>query len=758
MKTAIPYLLVIFVIAVILDILLVRGMQKYRKLKKETANTDGNLKVSKFELFKQAFFGDTLKHNQVDAIKKRPASRQFMSFALEWLLIIAIAYFYCGDVLLDFDASKLQQTGEHSPSATLPFLAEIGLPCYGEIPLWNPYMLTGFPHVGDFLGHFWHPVSTIPIMLWGAIIGMKVSIFLAFVLAGLGQWTFAYILRLQRIFRLWSAILFMLSGGLALLWRVGWYELLLGAAWFPWCFALYIHALRKHTLPSIFFMSIAIFMVISTGGGYYPFYLLGCLMTLLLVMFLPATTEERYKQVRTTALMLFFSAALCAVIILPYIDVYRNYGRDVPIDSMQKFSQPIEYGLMNYVIYTPEWFHSGILGAAGGWNWFYIGWLPVAAFAFIPLAWGQASRLRKPIFISGVLFVMLMMWFANRFTPFEKVFDWFPYLYNLRFPNRLLIIATSPLLILSALGLEHAFRLSKVMVKGIKLVYSPSGKKSRMMFAHLLVTLLWILVLISQTKPVFDVNQTFAFIEQSINPKPLAVLNWLKDYDKSLYYVNIGGGVVYWEWTAAAFQLEMPMINFLYSRHLRTQDMQRSADSPFIAKAKYQISLANEPAPPNSMKLREFDGIIVWRVPDALPYAFSTQPELAQLYTKLTTDKINPIKVHLNGPNQVIVTGGPSQAEDVLVVLMSYFPGWKLLVDGQPAELTPINGYLGVKMLPGNHTYKFYFLPIKFIIGAIISSVTFLFMLVVLFFSPIQLAIQKISRQRTSEVLPNATS
>ena len=61
---------------------------------------------------------------------------------------------------------------------------------------------------------------------------------------------------------------------------------------------------------------------------------------------------------------------------------------------------------------------------------------------------------------------------------------------NLRFPNRLLIIATSPLLILSAQGLEHAYRLSKTWVKNLKLVYSPSGKRRSVLSVHYLVTLL----------------------------------------------------------------------------------------------------------------------------------------------------------------------------------------------------------------------------------------------------------------------------
>lgn len=702
---------------------------------------------------------NTIAASQTDS-RSSINGRRFLSsrlalFALEWLLIVLIAYTYSGKLLLNFDANKLQQTGEHNESATLPLLAEIGLRRYGEIPLWNPYMLTGFPHVGDFLGHFWNPVSTIPVMIWGGINGMKVSIFLSFIVAGLGQWLFAYVLRLRPAFRLWSAILFMISGGLAMLWRVGWYELLVGAAWFPWCFALYVHAVERRTWLAIFFASGAIFMVISTGGGYYPIYLLGCTAALFVVMFLRAVPAERFAVLRTSALVVLASAALCAVILLPYLDGYRYSGRDVSPDKLQNASQPIQYALINYVVHTTDWFNESVLGTAGGWNWFYIGWLPVAALAMIPLAFSQSRRHRWPILISGILFLVVVMWFSNQFSPFKKIYEWIPFLYNLRFPNRLLIIAASPLLILAALALEHTYRLSKIWVKNLKLVYAPSGKKPNVFSAHYIVTLLWILGLISTTMAVYKTNKGFTFADQNLSTKSFAALRWLKEYDKSLYYVNIGGGVIYWDWTPAAYSLEMPVINFLYSRHLRTQEQQRAEGSPFIAQAKYQISLADQPVAENAEQIREFDGIMVWRIPYVLPYAFSVQPQMIQDYSTVTVDHVNAINVRLNGTNQVIAKGAPNQEGDVLVVLMSYYPGWKLLIDGKPAQLTPYNGYLGAKMLPGEHSYVFYFLPTQFIVGASISALTLGLMLVVVLSPSLRAAINSLRRTRPSSTYPN---
>ncbi|HEX6270892.1 MAG TPA: hypothetical protein VFZ43_11690 [Anaerolineales bacterium] len=691
--------------------------------------------------------------NTIEPIARKPLISRLTSktsrltaFALEWLFIILLAYFYSGKTLLNFDAAKLQQTGEHNESATLPLLAEIGLWRYGEIPLWNPYMLAGFPHVGDFVNHFWNPVSTVPIMVWGGINGMKVSIFLTFIIAGLGQWLFAYIMGLRRMFRVWSAILFMTSGGLALLWHVGWYELLLGAAWFPWCFGLYWRTLQRYTLTSVFMTSVAIFMVISTGGGYYLVYLIVSLAVLTLIALLRVKSVERLAQIRTAALVMVCSAALSAIVIVPYVDAFRYTARDAAPDTLQYFSQPIQYGLINYVIHTPEWFRTNVLGTASGWNWFYIGWLPIAALAFVALAFSRSPRQRWPMLISGILFLVLIMWFANRFSPFKQVYEWIPYLYTFRFPNRLLVIATSPLLILSAQALEYAYRVSKVGVRDFRLVYAPPGKSPTNLSAHHLVTLLWILGLITTTKAVYEVNRDFAFVDQNLNTKSFAVLQWLKRYDPSLYYVNIGGGVIYWDWTPAAYTLEMPMINFQYNRRLLSQDRQRSDPSPFFARAKYQISLADQPVPESSQQLREFEGIFVWYIPDTLPYAFSVEPTLIQEYSKLTPDQVTEVKARINGPNQIIVEGTPAQDGNALVVLASYYPGWRLLIDGQPALVTPYNGYLGTKMLPGEHSYVFYFRPTQYIVGAIVSVVTLILMATSVFAAPFRGAVSRLRK------------
>jgi hypothetical protein len=241
-----------------------------------------------------------------------------------------VGYFYASATLLDFDARRLQQTGEHSEGATLPNLTEIGLVRYGVIPLWNPYMMTGFPYAGDLISNLYNPIATIPVLLWGGVSGMKVSVFLALVVAGLGQWALGFVLGLRSPMRLWSALLVMLSGGLGLFWRVGWYQLLigrpgslclrggdLGAAFGPARRAGRGRAGRRDATHFV-----GRLLRLHLGGSLLP-------VVLLAVAF--ASRRRAPGRRETGGDRLALSAPLLAVVFLPVVDVYR-LASEAPAD------------------------------------------------------------------------------------------------------------------------------------------------------------------------------------------------------------------------------------------------------------------------------------------------------------------------------------------------------------------------------------------------------------------------------------------
>jgi hypothetical protein len=659
--------------------------------------------------------------NQLACPAKRFRKNSF--FLLEWIIILVVAYAYCSSTLLDFDSTQLQQTGEQNESAMRPILADLSLNRYGQIPLWNPYMQTGFPAAGDMLGHFWAPLSTIPIILLGAINGMKVSAFIAFILAGLGQWYLARVCGLRGIFRLWSSLTFMLSGGLALLWRLGWYELLLGAVWFPFTYAAFWMALHKRNRASLVYSALCAAMILLTGGGYYPFYLLGTVPIILLVALISARPEARKPMLQRAIFIAVLIAGLIAVMAFPIFDGYRLIIRESGADVGQSGSQPISYALMNYLIAEPAWLNANILGTANGWNWFYLGPLSLGALLFLALTFHY--RRQRPILVTMFLLtVVMLVWQASRFAPVKYIYDWIPFLDQLRFPNRLLIIAASPLLILSGFTLQVLY----VKVRTWSRKYILSIKTGRGTYSYNMrlkapFTLVFLLILFLAVLDTYTVNKQMAFEPGSLDPKSFEVLTWLKRHDPSLYYTDIGGWEIFWSWTPAAVQLEMPVFNFHYNQHLVTQDFQTTSDAAIVASPKYQVLPSIKTPDEGAVLLHDFDGVLLWYYPKALPVAFLL-PETVNLEGgKLESKDVIPLKSAYDGPNQVKVTAHSGNSNERLVVLVSDYPGWKLSIDGKPAKLTPVNYYLGANVLAGEHTYTFVFDPPLYRMGLRITQI-----------------------------------
>ena len=648
-------------------------------------------------------------------------------YLIEWLILILVVFFFSRATLLDGNAQQLQQTGEHNESATLPILAEIGLQRYGEIPLWNPYMLTGFPHVGDPINHFWNPVATIPVMIWGGVNGMKVAEFLSLVAAALGQWVLAHVLGVRGIFRLWAGLLFALSGGLVLFWRLGWYELLVGIAWFPWCFAGLWVALKRQDRLSLVLTALALFMVATTGGGYYPLYLGVCLAVMTLILLYWAPPARRNLMMRRAAIIVLLMVGLSAIYWLPLLDGYRYTGRDAPPDYPQNTSQPIPYALFNYVVKDEGWFTADVLGKGVAYGWFYLGALPMFTLGLSVWLYSRYPARRRMLVVFSGMLIAVLAWHANRHTPVQYLYEAIPFLYNFRLPNRLLVVATSPIIALVVLNGQGLLVWARRWWRGLELVIAArrTGQPAPGLSMVRLLNVAVVMILAWSVSDLYQVNQKFGMAPHPRNTNAQNALTWLKEQDDSLYYVNIGGNKIFWDWMAYAYELELPVLNFRYNRRVLTSDEQNGAASPFNAQPKYILAGQDLPQPPNSQLLSNFQGVNIWYQPEVLPYAFSTPNVNGQITRPLVTAQ----SVRLNGPNQVIVTGRAEASSEHLVVLVSDYPGWRVWVDGERAEMQAVNGFLGVEMLDGEHTYLFKFHPVQYDLGLVVSIATLLFCL-----------------------------
>ncbi|MCP4425202.1 MAG: hypothetical protein GY803_11965 [Chloroflexi bacterium] len=643
------------------------------------------------------------------------------------LLILAIGY-----TLPVFNGNQtvFQQTGEHNESLSIPYLTEIGFHRYGELPRWNPYMLTGIPHAGDLVTHFFNPVATIPVLLFGAVNGVKISLPITFFLLGLGQLLLGYVVGIRTWARLWAAVIFMCSGGIAMLWHVGWYGLLLGVVWFPYALALTIWSLRSQKRAPVVLTAVAIALIFLSGSSYWLLYFLGSL--LLLVPFaliagkLNPTQWLAPRQTLYKILIIgLFAMGFAAIQLLPQLDGLAHIAKESAPDPFQIGSQPIPYALFNYVIKDPSWFRDDALGNMHGFSWFYIGVVPFLGLLFTPLKYANDKGQRSLLALMVLLTLFFLAWEANQFNPLRHVYEWIPILQLFRFPNRLLIVASSTLLSTAAFGFSYLFQKAQSIPTRISFNLSndqtSNGGDAFALPVSWLLQLALIGLLLLSARDVFTVNKGFAFAEGQFDPIADQALTWLKEEDPSLYYINIGDWRTMWWWVPAAFKYEHKTFNFPYARVLNSWRHQLDEATPLRATPKYWFVPPDYDPPPNAELVQIFVDVGLYQLPDSLPYAFLVPKTVIDSQQPVTPQDVRAVEARLDSPNRIIVDATEAKTDELLVVLESHYPGWRVRVDGVKQELLPVGDYLGAQSQPGSRQYVFSFEPAKFTWGLMIS-------------------------------------
>lgn len=83
-------------------------------------------------------------------------------------------------------------------------------------------------------------------------------------------------------------------------------------------------------------------------------------------------------------------------------------------------------------------------------------------------------------------------------------------------------------------------------------------------------------------------------------------------------------------------------------------------------------------------------------------------------------------------PNKVVINTYNDDAS-LLVLTDTYYPGWKAYVDGKQTEIYRADGLVRAVFVPqGNHEVKFSYMPESFLLGVIVSIITFVFLIFIL--------------------------
>jgi len=319
-----------------------------------------------------------------------------------------------------------------------------------RIPLWNPYIHCGSPHLAELQTSVFYPLSVI-YLLFSYPHAFNYFIVLHVFLAGL----FTYLLMREWRYSggaaLLSAIIFMLSGYVISV--INLLASLASVIWLPLVILFYERALKKDWAKNSIITGI--FMALMFLGGE-PAVLYATFFILLLFVFPTYAVEQvpprRWGWSLGLAFMVF--AGLASFQILPFLEFIKHTSR-----GMMGFNEASMWSLPPYALldlFVPYLSESDYM-YKDYWtrqSWLMVYYMGIATFifAFISLKF-DSTRRRRAIFC--ILASGLLLSFG-RYTPvYYFLYKFLPGFSLSRYPVKFFFMVSFSMAVLAGMGLDY---------------------------------------------------------------------------------------------------------------------------------------------------------------------------------------------------------------------------------------------------------------------------------------------------------------
>ncbi|HNT24426.1 MAG TPA: hypothetical protein PKM21_08680 [Anaerolineales bacterium] len=633
---------------------------------------------------------------------------------LEIAIIIFAVLLYAGRIL-DLNAPTRLPGNESEVFQALDWVLVNGLHD-GAFPLWNPYLQTGLPYIADPMLHVYNPVVTIPVLLLGVRAGFKLGVFISFVIAALGMWQLGRQLGLGQAVRVWMAIMFAFAGQPAARFFQGQYLFILGFAWIPWIIAFLLKIRKSEGQArrrAVILMAVSVALLFFSGNAYYQFFmLLACSLFALLTGF-SANRKKPYlrldKGLAGSYLgVVLIALGLVAVQLMPSAQFWSRVSKDPNVEGSHTFKQ-IFLDYTSKDSSRPDAYND--LPAREEF-YAYIGLAPFLALALLPLAWKKQPR---PLLIFFFLLLLLTVgWIGMGHWPWAKALATSHLVNQFRHLLRILIFGSFALIALASTGLDALWQIFEGAANTTQGRY-----RSVLAYGGLVILSLFMLFGVID---VYNTNRQSIRTQDEYSPA-YHVTGWLRQHDGQAYYTRHNPNNA---WTDAYISQGLRFIqNWYHFADIRNTPSAINT-RPVQASPHYIVQSQDEADPAGGQFVAKVNGYNVFSMPQALPMAFSVAGnELQRPYSEglLTTDLVTAQEAYFPTPNraQVMASG---QAGEVLVLLVTHYPGWQVTVDGKSQALLNVSGYMATAIQPGLHHYEFSFRPVPFYAGLAISLAT----------------------------------
>jgi hypothetical protein len=587
------------------------------------------------------------------------------------------------------------------------------LAVYGRFPLWNPYLRSGMPVIGDPMLHFADPLVFLPVVLLDVTLGFRVALALSFLAAAIGMWCLAAVLEIRGPVRFWMAVVYAFCGPAVARFYQGQYLFVFGFAWIPWVLAAVLRLAEKRRLRDAGAAAVALGLLFLAGNVYYAFFAIPAIVLLFAAKggvrprrgFPYVVLDGKLAALFAAAILLFL--LLISPQLLPMLQVRPRLVKAVNLGMTDSHSMPqIARDLLSRStdrsdagVLTPEEYYA------------YIGAVPVALLSLLPLAW-RAHRRSAAAFLALLLYAVA--WIDMAQTPWRFIYPSIAWLRQFRYPTRMLMYAVVAILVLGGLGADAVWR---------RLSSAARDRTGKGRLAAVAGLLLLIAALGLSGFEVFRVNRRFVVLDNPIagREEPLASL---RRFDRGEFYC--GTNAEYQPVIALGLHDLWAWYHWDFSKPPGDPEFRRQVEPrpEYVVRgvAEGPPSWA-EPAFAEPVEVVRGPVYAVYRFPHALPYAFTVAAGVlgGTSEAELLRDDVTPVAAVYRDADTVEIAAEGREA-GWLVLAIAHYPGWTVSVDGKPAVLRDADGYLGASLLPGRHRYVFRYRPVLFPAGLVLGA------------------------------------
>ncbi len=671
----------------------------------------------------------------------QPRTRILLEIGLIVIVAVVAARIY-----LDADPLTTLGGAEGEWLTSSAHHASTSLRTHGRIPLWQPYLARGEPSVEGAFSFILNPFSMVPSLIRGDAIGVRVSVVLHVILAGIGGWAIGWTLGLNTPARLLLGVLMLAKGNMPTLVGVGYFQLGVTQAYLPWLIAATLAIARwRNARTPVALLAITIALLWFGGNIYYI--LPGAIVCIVLgaALAIKRLPGRRFLTLRLDlhllgrfALGAGIGAALMAATAIPIVINYNRMESHPDELLTNRYEQPL--------VVAVQLLRDDRTFASITWNENYHlqvvpTWYAAILFIVFPPFMRLFSRLptrvdlRWTIWRTLVVVLLLAPFFLLWGTGTNPLMRWaitnLPGIGQWRTLSRLLTIVSLCLALIIGIRFDSLWRalvekprfavglrvLIGLVLAGITLAALSEPLTSYSRVAYLRRT----------------ESLTLTCLRDLRAHNPTAVLDsFTRDYHNvrdfltqqvRFTHITADYRLAGQPSTLFDYDLRRNYARFLHSVYEPERDYWRERGYIDVQDSVH--------TPEGTPCLMEY--------PDALPYAFAASRDFLAGYVAPDDALGGPQFRGLKG-SQVIalphyvkdfdqiglrVTSLPDD-DTVVVVGDLAWTGWTVTVDGAPARLQSVGQLLGVVLPAGGAVYNVYFRydPPLFKIGAAITLVT----------------------------------